>query len=136
MCQIVIFPFQPGIIIVVDGFVAVFLRNSLEVQQSGLSHEYGFYLEQVVAMVCHGLQRDMLCPRFESVPVDTETEITGQGDEVGPFPIALQFFHAGGYGPCTLFQPFVKQGVHPTVHRERVDLGNDAMASRIIRCPA
>lgn len=136
MCQIVILPFQPGIIIIVDGFIAVFLRNGIEVQQSGLAHEYGFYLEQVVSVVCHGLQRDMLCPRFESIPIDAETEITGQGDEVSPFPIALQFFHTGCYSLRTLFQPFVKQGVHPTVHCERVDLRNDAVASRIIRCPA
>ncbi len=73
-----------------------------------------------------------LGPGLEGLAVDAESVGAGQRDEVGILPGAIA---AGGPVPnglCLLFQALGLQGAHPAVHREPWQLGDDAVAGRIV----
>ena len=58
-------------------------------QQAGLPEENGFYLKKIIAVLVDGLQGNGLCPLFEGVAVGAETEVAGQGEKKGLFPVAF-----------------------------------------------
>ena len=113
MSQIQILVAQFGKVAFVQGIFLVALGYGFQVQQSGLPHEDGFYLEQVVAVLAHGLQGDVTSPLLEGVAVDAEPVVAGQRREVGFFPRTASLTDPllDGYG--LLLQAFCLQGCHP-----------------------
>ena len=97
MREIEIFVPQSGEIPVVQRVFLISFGNGVQFQQSGLPQEDGFYLEEVVAMMVYGSQRQMVSPLLEGVAVDSEPVVARQGHEVGVFPIAVTLLYARLY---------------------------------------
>ena len=97
MREIEIFVPQPGEIAVVQRVFLISFGNGVQFQQSGLPQEDGFYLEEVVAVMVYGSQRQMVSPLLERVAVDSEPVVARQGHEVGVLPIAVTLLYAHLY---------------------------------------
>ena len=68
---------QTGEVAFVECIFLVVLGNHIELQQTGLSHEESLNLEQVVAVMADGLQRDSRRPCLEGITVDAESVVAG-----------------------------------------------------------
>ena len=97
MREIEIFVPQLGEIPVVQRVFLISFRNGVQFQQSGLPQEDGFYLEEVVAVMVYGSQRQMVSPLLERIAVDSEPVVARQGHEVGVLPIAVTLLYARLY---------------------------------------
>ena len=106
MSQELVFVAQLGEVPLVECIFLVALRDGFQLQQSGLSHEDGFYLEQVVTVLAHCLQGDVACPLLKGVAVDAEAVVAGQRDEVGILPRTSSLLGTLLYGDGLLLQPF------------------------------
>ena len=113
MGEICIFVFQAGEIAVVHGFLLVFLGNGVDVEQAGLSEEDGLHLEDVVAMMSHLVKRHVESPLFEGIPIDAETVVAGEGDEVSVLPRAVGPLGTPCYVLRLALKPFGLKSRHP-----------------------
>ena len=97
MREIEIFVPQSGEIPVVQRIFLISFGNGVQLQQSGLPQKDGFYLEEVVAMMVYGSQRQVVSPLLEGVAVDSEPVVARQGHEVGVLPITVTLLYAHLY---------------------------------------
>ena len=118
MCQVEVFVPEFGEIAFLECFLLVPLWNCGELEQTGLPHEDGFYLEQVVAMMGNTCHWNAFRPCFEGVSVDTETEIACQGHEISRLPRTVAKFHSSEYGFGLLFEALGLQGACPRVNQK------------------
>ena len=132
MREIEIFVPQSGEIAVVQRVFLISFGNGVQLQQSGLPQEDGFYLEEVVAMMVYGSQRQMVSPLLERVAVDSEPVVARQGHEVGVLPIAVTLLYARLYCIGFLRKALGLQGAHPTVHGEAGERWDNLVAGRIL----
>ena len=72
----------------VKGRLLVIVWHRLQFQQSRLSHEDGLNLEEVVAVMSHGTERNAPGPLLKHIAVDAKTVVTGKGHEVSILPRA------------------------------------------------
>ena len=96
-----------------------------------MAHKHSFYLEKVVAVVGHIVQRDVVCPGLKGVAIDSETVVARQCDEVGCFPRAVTSLQPLSYGFGLLFQPLGLQCAHPAVYGEAAQRRNDVVTGRV-----
>ena len=89
MGQILVLVAQTGQVAVAEGALLAVLGHGVQLQKSGLSEEDGLYLEEVVAVVGHGVHGHVERPLLEGFAVDAEAVVTGQRDEVGILPRAV-----------------------------------------------
>ena len=131
MRQIEVFVTQLGKITLVQGVLLIVVRDGLQFEESGLSHEDGLYLEKVVAMVGYGRKRQSTCPEFEGIVVDTKAVVTRKGDEVGILPRAVTEFHALSDGLRLLLQSLRLQGSHPGMNHQSRKIRNHLVTRRV-----
>ena len=127
MCQILVFVAQLGKIAFVKRILLVALRNSIEFQQTSLSHEDSLYLEQVVTMLAYGLQRNMACPLLEGVAIDAKAVVTRHRLEISILPRTASLLDALLDGYRLLLQALSLQGSHPRMDGQARQTGNDTV---------
>ena len=132
MGQILVFAPQSGEVALVERILLIAMGNGAQIQQSGLSHEDGLHLEEVVAVLAHGLQGHVVGPLLESLAVDAEAVVAGQRHEVGIFPRAVAALGTLADGLGLLFQPLGLQGGHPGMHGQAAQRGNQLIAGGIV----
>ena len=113
MREIEIFIPQSCEIAVVQGVFLIAFGDGVELQQSRLTHEDSFYLEEVVPVMVHGSERQVQRPLLEGFAIDSEAEIACQGHEIGVLPVTVTLADALLYRLCFLREPFGLQGAHP-----------------------
>ena len=96
--------------------VVIFLVVNIE--ESRLSEENGFYLEEVVAMLADSHHWDGVCPLLEGVAIDTKAEVACQGDKEGVFPILVEAFTALHDLTGAFLKAFESEGGHPVVYQK------------------
>lgn len=117
--QVAVFLLQASVLIIVEvGF-----------QQSCLSEEDGFNLEEVVAMLRHGMHRDGIRPLLEGITVDAEAETSGKSNEEGALPVPAQGLPALHDLSGTLAEAFQGEGGHPVVNLKRGEVSNNVTAT-------
>ena len=134
MRQIEVFVTQLGEVTLVQGILLIVVWDSLQFEESGLSHEDGLYLEKVVAMMGYGRKRKSACPEFEGIVVDAKAIVTGKGDEVGILPRTVTEFHTLSDGLRLLLQPLRLQGSHPGMNHQSRQIRDYLVARRIGVC--
>lgn len=129
--EVAVLAAQSAAVVVVVGAVAITLRDGFRGEQPSLAHKHGFYLEKVVAVVGHIVQRDVVCPGLKGIAIDAETVVACQRDEVGGFPRAVASLQPLSYGFGLLFQPLGLQCAHPAVYGEAAQRRNDVVTGRV-----
>ena len=103
-------------------------------QQTSLSHEDGFYLEEVVAVMVHSMQGNGGGPSLKGIAVDPESVVAGQRGEVGGLPRTLATCQPFADGLRLALQPLYQQRTQPPMHGERTEKGNHLMARHPMVC--
>ena len=86
MSQVEVFVAQFSEVALVKRSYLIALRDTLQLEQSCLSHEDSLYLKQVIAMLVYSMEGDVLCPHLKSLAIDAEAIVACQGDEIAVFP--------------------------------------------------
>ena len=60
-------------------------------QKPGLSQKECLYLKKAIPMLVYRTERQITGPRFKSIAIQTETQITGKGNKEYIFPMACAF---------------------------------------------
>ena len=131
MGQIEVLVAQFGEVALVECRLLIVCRHGLQLEQSGLPHEDGLYLEEVVAMMGHSLEGYALRPLLEGVVVDAEAVVAGEGHEVGALPASAAGLCPPADGLCLLLQAFCLEGSHPGVYHQSRQVGDHLIAGRI-----
>ena len=84
--QIQVFIAQFGEIALVECILLVILWHCLHLKESSLTHKDRLYLEEVITMMGHCGERDILCPLLEHIAIDAKAVVTGQRHEIGILP--------------------------------------------------
>ena len=111
--QIEIFIPQFGKVPLVKCQGLIIVGNRVKLQESCLSHKDRLYLEEVIAMMGYGRERNILRPHFEGIVVDAKAIVSGQSHEISILPRTTTLFYPSLDCFCLLFQPFSLQGSHP-----------------------
>ena len=98
MSQVFVFIPQFGKVSVVQSIFLVSFRYGVQFQQSCLPHEDGLYLENVVTVMSHGLQRYMESPFLKGFAIDTKAEVACQGHEISILPVTIASSYPILYG--------------------------------------
>ena len=131
MGQILVLIAQPGKVAIIQRLPLIMLRHSIQFQQPCLPHKDGFYLEQVIAMMCNSAKRNIRRPLFKHIAIDAKAVIARQGYKIGILPRAVTQRHALADILGFTFQPLCLQGCHPRMHRQRRQIGYHLIAGRI-----
>ena len=106
MGQIEVFVAEFREIALVECRLLIVFWHSLQFQQSRLTHEDGLYLEKVVAMVRHSIQRDVTGPLLEDIAIDAKAIVAGECHKIGILPRTVTQLHPMTYRLRFLFQAF------------------------------
>ena len=121
-----VFVLQPGKVVVdaVGG-------KGLGVEQSGLSHEEGFDLKGIIAVLANGLGVDGQGPLFKGLCVGSEAKVSGKGYEEHAFPVAIGEAEVTLNALCFFFESFNGEAVHPGMYMKGLKVWNDAITGGI-----
>ena len=100
-------------IVVGDCRIAMSFGDGLGIEQSGLPHEQGLNLEEVVAVMGHHRERHGECPLLHGFAVDAEAIVTRHGDEVSALPRPVAVLSAPAYVLGLALQPLGFESAHP-----------------------
>lgn len=78
-------------------------------QKPGLSQKERLYLKKAIPMLVYCTERQMSGPRFKSIAIQTETQITGKGNKEYIFPMIVATLQTCGNGLCLLFKTLYLQ---------------------------
>ena len=113
VCQVQVLVLQTGEVALGQGGITIARGDALHVQQPGLTHEERLHLEQVVAVLASGAERQLACPLLESVAVDAKAVVAGQRLEVGILPRVVSPAGTLADGFRLLLQALRLKGGHP-----------------------